>query len=96
MASVPPTGYPGLFFTVAQGCKRQEAETSSPPTGEACSQKAHFYRVVLVKAATGQTRLRRWHAQVWLHNLWDPAENENAGTLVQKARKKLSLKFAET
>ena len=33
-----------------------------------------------------------YYIQGWLHNLHGPVQNENAGLLVQKRRKKVSLK----
>lgn len=31
--------------------------------------------------------------QDWVHNLWDPVQNESAGTLVQKPGKEVLLKL---
>lgn len=48
------------FFHCSSGLQEAGSRNSRPPNGEACYQKTHFYRVLLVKAATGQTRFKKW------------------------------------
>lgn len=67
--------------------------------------KAHFYRILLVQAVTGQIKFRRWRNRLkpqwgmtWtglapLHNLWNSVQNKNVGPLVWKTRKKCCYRY---
>lgn len=51
---------------VAQGSKRQEAETSGPFMVKHVTNKTHFYGILLVEAIIGQARFKRWKNRLHL------------------------------